>query len=72
MPWGVEDMPGVTRSDTATATAEWRARQEQRGRRRYHPQPRHDQLVPAPEPPAAPDPADPNTDTPVHHVNILA
>ena len=71
MPWGVDDLPGVTRSDTAM-TAEWRARQEQRGKRRYRPQPRHEEPEPAAQTPASPAPRDADTDAPVHHLNILA
>ena len=72
MPWGVDDVPGVTSSHSATTTAEWRARQEQRGKRHYRPQPRHEEPEPAAQTPASPAPTDADADAPVHHLNILA
>ena len=78
MPWETGSVSGVTSSDGAVETVEWRGRQEQSGQRRYHPQrrPSEPAASPAGQAPIRP------TETPVskpgdddprgHLLNILA
>lgn len=69
MPWDVTTVPGVTSSENAVDTVEWRARQENRGHRRYKPQRKHDD-APAPRP--EPAKAQTDDDEPPHRLNVLA
>ncbi len=72
MPWDISDVPGVTGTEDSTTMAEWRHRQEERGRHTPHRQPHHppDHAAPSkPEASAAPDPVDPAQ---LPHLNILA
>ena len=80
MPWTTGGVSGVTSSDGAIETVEWRSRQEQSGQRRYHPQRRPSEPVtpasepasgsaPVPHAPASP----PGDDDPRGHLlNVLA
>lgn len=78
MPWTTGGVSGVTSSDGAVETVEWRSRQEQSGQRRYHPHRHPSEVVPptaGPAPAATPDtPASPpgEDDPRGHLLNVLA